>query len=259
MKTLRIISYLICIFFTYSNSAAIINSRPTPTDSRIRVMVFNPNDVFKFTGFYGYQSSIELGESEEVVSISMGDTSGWQIVPSGNRIFMKPIALNATTNMTLITNNHTYFFELYGEEATDIRDPNMIFNVKFLYPELAEAEAISASSSIGSSGVSSNSGPNLSAPEKLNFNYSISGSEEMAPVKIFDDGSFTYLQFREKNSEVPAIFAVDEDLRESMVNYRVDTANPNILVIEQVFQKLSLRNGKKIVCVYNEAFQLDFF
>lgn len=118
-----------------SNALGIRESRPTPVDSRIRVIVYNPDDVFKFIGYYGYQASIDLAKDEEVASISMGDTTSWQIVPAGHRIFIKPIEQDATTNMTLITNKRTYFFELYAEEAQDIRDPDMVFNVRFIYPD----------------------------------------------------------------------------------------------------------------------------
>lgn len=241
------------ILLTALDALAIRESRPTPVDSRIRVMVYNPNDVFKFTGYYGYQASIELAPNEEVASISMGDTTSWQIVPAGNRIFIKPMEHNATTNMTLITNKRTYYFELYAEETDNIRDPNMVFNVKFLYPEEEEEEdSVRTFANNGPKGMEE---PDLAHPEKFNFYYSMSGSEEVAPIKIFDDGEFTYMQFRDKNMEIPAIFAVDEDLRESMVNFKLDPHNNNLIIIEQVFQKLTLRSGKKIVCIFNEAFR----
>ncbi|RTK92103.1 MAG: P-type conjugative transfer protein VirB9 [Rickettsiales bacterium] len=230
-------------------AVAIRESRPMPIDSRMRVMIYNPDDVFKFTGYYGYQASIELANDEEIISISMGDTTSWQIVPSGHRIFIKPIEVEATTNMTLITNKRTYFFELYAEETSDIRDPGMVFNVKFIYPDEEDEDHIR----VFAKGVSGT--PDLNQPENLNFLYSISGSEEIAPIKIFDDGEFTYLQFRDKNNEIPAIFAVDEDLRESMVNFRLDPKDNNLVVIEEVFKKLTLRVGKKIVCVFNEAYK----
>lgn len=239
---------LVITFLIIQSTYAIRESRPTPIDSRIRVMVYSPNDVFKFTGYYGYQTSIELSQEEEVVSISMGDTTAWQIVPAGYRIFIKPMEDNATTNMTLITNKRTYFFELYAEKTMDIRDPGMVFNVKFLYPDEHEKENIRTFSS------SSASNLDLTHPETLNFNYSISGNEDIAPIKIFDDGEFTYLQFRDKNNEIPAIFAVNEDLRESMVNFHLDPNNKNLIIVEQVFEKLTLRAGKKITCVFNEAF-----
>lgn len=243
----QLFAFLILILIA-NNVFAIRESRPTPIDSRIRVMVYNPDDVFKYIGYYGYQASIELAKNEEVVSISMGDTTAWQIVPAGNRIFIKPIEQDATTNMTLITNKRTYFFELYAEEAEDIRDPEIVFNVRFIYPDEEEEEHLRTYST-------SSTGPDLTHPEKYNFSYYISGNEEIAPIKIFDDGEFTYLQFRDKNAELPAIFAVNEDLIESMVNYRLAPDNSNMVIIEQVFAKLAIRHGKKIVCVFNEAFK----
>lgn len=225
---------------------AIRESRPTAVDSRIRVITFSPDDVFKFTGFYGYQASIEFGKDENVQSISMGDSTSWQIVPSGNKIFIKPIENDATTNMTLITDKRTYFFELYAREALDIRDPEMVFNVRFIYPDEENSDSLMQFAS-------SHSGPDLDHPEKYNFNYTISGSEQIAPVKIFDDGEFTYMQFRNRNAKMPSFFAVDEDLHESIVNYRMSEDGKTV-IIEQVLPKLSLRAGKSITCVFNESF-----
>lgn len=244
----QLIIFFVVVFFV-NTALAVRESRPMPIDSRIRVMVYSPDDVFKFTGYYGYQASIELAKDEEIVSISMGDTTSWQIVPAGHRIFIKPMEQDATTNMTLITNKRTYFFELYATEALDMRDPDMVFNLRFIYPDDEN------SGEHLQNYVTSSANLDLSHPEKYNFNYSISGNESIAPIKIFDDGVYTYLQFRDKNAELPAIFAVDEALRESMVNYRLSQDNSNMVIIEQVFHKLSIRHGKKIVCVFNEAFK----
>jgi type IV secretion system protein VirB9 len=248
-NNLIILMLLVCVS---TQSFAVRESRPTPIDSRIRIMVYSPDDVFKFTGYYNYQASIELGDSEEVSSLSMGDTTGWQIVPSGNRIFLKPVERDATTNMTLITNKRTYYFELYAEEAQDIRDPNMVFNVKFIYPDDEAEDNLKTYSNSSSADL-----PNLDHPEDYNFNYTISGHEDIAPIKIFDDGQFTYLQFRDRNNNIPAIFAVDPDLKEEVVNYRPSKADANLIIVERVYKKLSLRVDKKIVCIFNEAFRLN--
>lgn len=246
----QLIIFCTFIFFIL-DVYALTESRPSGRDSRLRVMNYNPDEVFKFTGYYGYQASIELARAEEIVSISMGDTTSWQIVPAGHRIFIKPMEPDATTNMTLITNKRTYFFELYAAETLDMRDPEMVFNVKFLYPD-DEGDNIGGHIQTYTAASAS---PDLTHPEKYNFNYSISGNEEIAPIKIFDDGEFTYIQFRDKNAEIPALFAVDTALRESMVNYRLAQDNPNMVILEQVFSKLSIRKGKKITCVFNESFK----
>lgn len=231
---------------------AVRESRATPIDHRIRIMVYSPDDVFKFTGYYNYQASIEFAADEQVQSISMGDTTSWQIVPSGNRIFLKPIEHDATTNMTLITNKRTYYFELYADEAQDIRDPDMVFNVKFIYPDEEDTDNFKTYATSSSSEM-----PDLEHPENYNFNYSISGHEDIAPIKIFDDGQFTYLQFRDRNNQIPAVFAVDPDLKEEIVNYRSSKSDANLVIVERVYKKLSLRLGKKVVCIFNEAFRLN--
>lgn len=244
VKNIMIFFTLLCLSI---NGYAVIEPMPTAVDSRIRVMVYSPHDVFKFTGYYGYQATIELAKDEEIVSISMGDTTSWQIVPAGFRIFIKPMESDATTNMTLITNKRTYFFELHAEDAQDISDPDLVFNVKFLYPDENSDGGLKKYTA-------DSSAPDLSHPEKYNFNYAISGNDEIAPIKVFDDGEFTYLQFHDKNAEMPAIFAVDEELHESMVNSRVSPTTPGLIIVEQVFPKLSARLGKKVVCIFNEGF-----
>lgn len=251
MKQIKL-SLLAILLFTNINVLAVRESKPTPIDSRIRIMIYNPDDVFKFTGYYNYQASIELSSSEEVASISMGDTTGWQIVPSGNRIFLKPVENDVTTNMTLITNKRTYYFELYAQEAQDIRDPDMVFNVKFIYPDEEMEDNLKTYSSTNSANA-----PDLSHPEDYNFNYSISGHEDIAPIKIFDDGYFTYLQFRDRNNQIPAIFSVDQDLKEEIINFRPSQPDANLIIIDRVYKKLSLRLGKKITCIFNEAFRMN--
>lgn len=242
MAIFKYILLIISLFATVS-SYAIREPRATSMDSRIRVLNYNPNDVFKYTGYYGYQGSIELGTGETIETISMGDTTSWQMIPSGNRIFLKPIDQDATTNMTLITNLRTYFFELHAKNATSINDPELVFIVKFLYPESTDITNFKKTTIP--------EGPDLKHPEKYNFNYKISGSERYAPIKIFDDGEFTYFQFKNKNISIPAFFEVGSDNKESLVNYQVVG---DYIVIEKVISRLTLRHGRDIVCVFNESF-----
>jgi type IV secretion system protein VirB9 len=244
-----IISFAVILL--YQNANSLREARPTPIDDRIKLMVYNPHDVFKYTGYYGYQANIEFASDEKIESVSMGDSTAWQIVPSGNRMFIKPIDQDATTNMTVITNKRTYYFELYAQNAVDIRDPEMAFSIKFLSPENDEQNDSIRQLSSGSSD------PDLEHPETLNFHYSMSGSDEIAPMQVYDDGEFTYLLFRDKNAEIPAIFSVNDDLEESIVNYKMSQITKNLVIVEQVYPKLSLRSGQKVTCIFNEMFTLE--
>jgi type IV secretion system protein VirB9 len=246
----RNINYIIIIFSILLISLrfeanALRLSRALPYDKRLHVVVYNPHDVFLFKGFYGYQSSIVFSDQETVESITMGDSIAWQVVPTGNRIFIKPMEPEATTNMAVITTKRVYHFELHAENANDINDPEMVFSVKFLYPgddELLQMQT------------ADNAEPDLTDKSKYHFNYTISGPSKFAPVKIFDDGNFTYFEFKEKNAELPAFFSVNSDATESMINYRI---LGKYIVIERVAQKLTLRNGSDVICVFRESGPID--
>jgi type IV secretion system protein VirB9 len=224
---------------------AIREGKSILVDHRVRTMMYQPDEVYKFIGHYRYQSSIEFDEDEEIRTISMGDSTGWMLNPSGNRLFMKPIEQDATTNMTLITNKRTYLFELHARETDDIDDKDMTFIMRFIYPD-ADGDAQIISNYLDTVPI-----PELDEnPELYNFNYTISGTDTIAPIRIFDDGRFTYFQFRDPNADVPAFFLVDDRGEEAMINYRT---RGDYIVVERVAKRYTLRHGKDIVCVFNEG------
>lgn len=218
--------------------------RPIQLDHRVRIVMYQPDQVYRFTGHYRFQSAIEFGQGEEIATISMGDSTAWMLNPSGNRLFLKPVDQDATTNMTIITNRHTYLFELHGRETNSIEDPDMIFIMRFIYPDGQDMATVS------------NYLDSVPIPDPVrdaggyNFNYTISGTDLIAPIKIFDDGQFTYFQFKNKNADIPAFFLVSDTGEESLINYRT---RGDYIVIERVGERFTLRHGKDIVCVFNEA------
>ena len=220
---------------------ALQSPRPIATDSRIRTVRYSANEVYQFIGHYGYQSAIEFDENEKIQTVSVGDSVAWLINPSGNRLFLKPIEQNALTNMTVITDKHSYLFELHAEETKDIRDKNMVFSYRFIYPQ-SDVSAVDYSQTEAL--------PDLEKDaSKYNFNYSIRGSNVIEPIRIFDNGEFTYFEFKDKNAEIPAFFRVDSVGNEELINFR---KRGNYVVVERVASRFTLRRGADIICVYNE-------
>jgi len=243
--TLRIAFLALAACLTFSSSAwAVREPRPIKLDHRVRTIIYQPDEVYKYTGHYRYQTSIEFGKDETIETISMGDTTGWMMNPSGNRLFLKPIEQDATTNMTLITNKHTYLFELHARDTDDINDAEMVFIMRFIYQDEGDLQSLG-------SGLDAVPVLDLAEnPEKYNFKYTIAGPEATAPIRIFDDGEFTYFEFRDKNAEVPAFFWVDDKGNESLINYRT---RGDYIVVERVATRFTLRHGSDVICVFNEA------
>lgn len=228
--------------FVATPALALQSPRPIATDSRIRTVRYSGNEVYQFIGHYGFQSAIEFEADEKIQTVSVGDSVAWLINPSGNRLFLKPIEQNALTNMTVITDKRSYLFELHAEETKDIRDKNMVFSYRFIYPQ-SDTSAVDFSQFEAFPDIEKN-------PEKYNFSYSIRGSTVIEPVRIFDDGEFTYFEFKDKNAEIPAFFRIDSTGSEELINFR---KRGNYIVVERVASRFTLRRGADIICVYNEA------
>ncbi len=242
MKKIFIFYLTILCFFVTSAKAAQM-PRFLGSEKKFRSYIFNPNDVYRYLGHYTYQGFIEFQEGETVSTISMGNPSLWLFEHLGNRLFLKPVGEDGSeTNMTVITNKHVYHFELMAKEAKGITDKDLIFVAKFVYPDEKDKNIVQFPKSTPSDE------PDMRDLTAYNFNYQYTGEASIAPLKVFDNGEFTYFQFSKRNAEIPAIFTVDAGGFESLINFR---SAGSYIIVERVSPQFTLRNGNDIVCVYN--------
>lgn len=223
-------------------------SKPTPglADPRVKSAVYQQDEVYVITGHYGYGTTISFDDDEKVESMSLGDSKAWQVLPidSRNILFVKPILDKADTNLTVITNRRIYHFELSAHTAANGRVDDIIYELKFLYPAgspnfgtelaggLASSQILSSPPSSQVLGAAATNGASFenakvemfkSPPDPRgtgsNTDYAMKGDTELAPTLIFDDGEFTYIKFA-KGADIPALFSVDKNLNESVINYK---------------------------------------
>jgi type IV secretion system protein VirB9 len=207
--------------------------RGLTTDARVKVLVYSPNQVYKLVAYYGYEIDVQIGDNEEIKTLAVGDSVAWQIAPAGQHIFIKPMASPARTNLTVVTNRRTYTFDL-SARSTPEREA-IAFLVRFRYPETESVASL----------VSSAAGKDAS---HFNLDYKISGAPGVQPLHVFDDGQFTYFQF-DPRRELPAIFVVGGDGKESLINYRMDGG---YVIVERLGDFYTLRNGKETATAINQ-------
>src|SRR3990167_4816648 len=82
-------------------------------DVRIKHVLYQDNSVVPIHGMTFTTTQIQFGIKEIVLDIEGGDSSAWMVTyhpELANTIFVKPTALASNTNLTVITNQHVYYF-----------------------------------------------------------------------------------------------------------------------------------------------------
>jgi len=226
------------------------------TDSRIRTIVYNPNEVFQLKFHYGFQSFIEFAPDEDIEIISLGEAFPWKITPIGKRLFIRPIQVDITTNMTVITTKRTYQFEITGLAFDERANEDLIYSIKFFYPdkEIKKPKMPNAPDAENNDTINVKDGfalTNIERGDIINFNYTMAGNaKNIVPIKVFDDGKTTYFQFPKNNLIVPSFSAVDIYGNETRLNYYIDG---DYVAVSTVGVQFALRNGKELLCVFNNS------
>lgn len=239
------------------NSKANNFSAPIVSDSRIKTFIYNENEVFPIVVHYGYQSNIEFAINERIETLSIGNAYAWRITPAGRRIFIKPLEGSSHTNMTLITNKRTYQFDLESKDIKDGVDKNMVYVVRFFYPEdnfnsVSSKDLLSKQSSKSlqqhSSAQGSGDGKGYFT-NSYNYNYSLTGTDEIAPIEVFDDGFKTYMEFPNNNSVIPNIYSVSKNGTKKKVSPFVQG---RYVVVNKLSDLFYLKLDKKEVNLFND-------
>lgn len=213
-------------------------------DSRIKTVNYNAQNVVRVVGHFGYSTDIQLAAGESVESVALGDSLAWAVAPVQNHIFVKPREPNATTNMTVITNQHVYQFALIGDAGGHQPRADYYYQVAFDYPMLASAkDAAAVNAAAVKAALQVNDKPR-------NWDYYGCGPWTIRPTKVYDDGRFTYFTFPAAQ-QVPAIYYVDHDGQESLTNGQM---RGDQFVVFGIARKFVLRRGNTVGCVEDRAY-----
>lgn len=222
--------------------ATLALTAPARADERLVSHLYSDKEVVRIDGKAGVQATIQFGEGESIENVAVGDSQSWQITPNkrADLLFVKPLEGSARTNMTVVTNRHTYFFDLVASARA-----RPLYMLRFTYKDEPRKPAVPGPAVAGLNAdeqalTSGDPAAVPADPASLNFAWKKTGAEKLLPARVYDDGDATYLLWPEK-AAVPAILIQNEKGEEGPVNYAVRDAT---IVISDVPQKIILRSGK---------------
>jgi len=246
-----------------------------PADPRLREVVYDPRAVVTVPVKRGVVTLVVLDADESITEVAAGlggdcakAESAWCVAaqPGGRNFFVKAkSSASAANNLAVVTDRRTHAFRFVVLADGDPKPP--VYRLVVKAPaRVAPATRLALrdmASLVALPVVPSPPPPQQvvaerlqAKPEVMNTQYSVAegtGSQDIVPTLVFDDGRFTYLRFP-GNREIPAVFHVLGDGGETLVNARMDD---DLLVVDRVSRRLMLRAGSAVVGLWNEAFDLD--
>jgi type IV secretion system protein VirB9 len=252
--------------------AAATAGATTAGDPRLREVGYDFHGVVTVPVKRGVVTLVVLGADEAIAEVGAGLGSdctkleaAWCVAaqPGGRTLFVKPKSSASTANnLAVVTDRRVHnlrFVVLADGDATQpvyrlvinppppparvVRQPAATLPLLPMAPLPPSPEQVVAE--------------RLQAkPAVMNARYSMAeghASDDIVPDLVFDDGRFTYLRFP-GNREVPAVFHVLGDGTEALANARMED---DLLVVDRISRRLTLRAGNAVIGLWNDAFDID--
>jgi type IV secretion system protein VirB9 len=216
-------------------AATIVTSAAAEDRHAVERILYDPSRVVRFDGKANIQGMIQFAEDEHIENVAIGDSQAWQVTPNkrANLLFVKPLSPTAITNMTVVTDRHTYVFDLV---ATPNAHPFYILS--FEYPT-ADPAADGKTAPTKSPPTSDRNPYAMIDPSTLNLDWHAEGARGLLPRRIYDDGKATFLEWG-NNQALPALLIRNLDGKEGPINF---ASRGNLMVIDGVPSELFLRLG----------------
>jgi P-type conjugative transfer protein TrbG len=208
-----------------------------------QVWPYSAGALYQVYGSPGRVTDIALENTEELISISAGDTVRWVIGDTlsgegaGKRVHLlvKPTRADLHTNLVVNTDRRTYHMELTATRET------WMASVSWNYPQetlvaLNNANRWAEAAAPIAEGL---------ALEHLQFRYEVTGDKpSWRPLRAFDDGQKVYIQFPSgiAQGDMPPLFVIGPVGEAQLVNYRVRAP---YYIVDRLFGAAELRLGGK--------------
>lgn len=223
---------------TLSRAYAEVVPPPGVPDARVREVTYEAREVYRLQGEVGMALDLEFEAGERFLGLASGDRNALEFSSQGAHLFLKPKAAPLITNLTILTDRRVYrvLYVVPAPHASGTEAPG-IYALQFVYPKPVIAPKSLASAD------PAQTEPHTNRPRARAYEFC--GAAALKPVRVFDDGVRTTILFG-AHQPWPAVFAVEADGSESLVNF---TATADGLLVHRTADRFVLRRGRQVGCI----------
>jgi type IV secretion system protein VirB9 len=218
-----------------------------PDDARIGVFPYSRDQIYRVLSAPLKLTTIEFEKGESLVGEpAMGDSIQWEIDTDGaNHVFIKPHKAGLVNTLHITTNKREYDFTLISSPAGGFFYQTVRFQyAQSLMAKVAERQAGQQSPDSGATG-DVDSGSTGVSPDKLNWDYTVSGNAEFKPEVVFDNGHAIWMRMPANAQSWPVPMIKDHG--DTVVGNFIRRGS--FLVLQRLSSEVVLVSGKDEVTI----------
>lgn len=216
-------------------------SRSLASGAKVAVFPYRANKIYEvgikpgmFTTF-----TFPRGEKIKQFALSAPDAAEVAVNEETNSAMLR-LETGITMSATIVTSKRTYYLTINPSTGQWHQ------GVSWSYGDADGEGTVSGfgyRAPAGAAGADEGASPEDSLAGQPNFNYTVEGDAAVAPVAVWDNGRFTWLQFSDSVQSIPAVFFLGPDGPE-VVNYIVQPGGKQVKV-NRLMRKIMLRLGSQ--------------
>ncbi len=257
---------MLCVAVTPLLCEAVNPTRASNNDSRVAYVTYRVDDVVQVPVRRGTITRIIFEPGEQIVKAGTGFPSDckatgleWCVsaVTNEDQAWVKPLGGSTHNNLEIATTkrHYSFQFQVLADKDKTTEMYRVIFQYPIQPPSMSSDLLKTIPTKIHTPGLAVES---TDLPRIRNAKYSVDRSlngDETVPELVFDDGVFTYFQFKD-NATLPAIFAMGPDGEEA-VNFSMEGGGDQVADLVRVHRlgkQFILRNGSAVLGIWNDAY-----
>ena len=252
-KKLINLSFVLGLSLVSASAQALVIPTASKKDPAIQTVTYTTDNVISVRAAIGRVTLIQFEEDEhldgDASALGMGDVEAWNIAAKGNNILFKPMAENPDTNLIVITNKRTYVFKL--TIANKGQSPTYV--LRFRYPDTQAAKNRERQAKRNEAFKLLEGVHDRRDVAITNDQFYGKGHEQLKPTAMYDDGRFTYLEYR-NGRELPVIYKRMPDGTESLINMHV---KGHTVIVHETAKDFVLRQGNFVLGIENRGYNPD--
>lgn len=210
----------------------------------VYIVNFDPREIIKITVREYMTTTVIFPQWEAINEVIVGDDGNYQILkPKDNIVIIRPVNyVGLDTSITMIgSSGHVYGFyvRVEGYNSKNISD----ITVRVIVPapqqiNQKKSKILEKNDYLDEAYFNSS---------KLNFKFSMSGDESIAPNLVYSDGVRTWFDYGGKLDEkkIPTFYSVIDGYQQA-INVTIDGDR----LVAQGSGSFVLKSGDRLTCVY---------